>query len=362
MNKLFVAFMWFSVLLIGACAPIAPAASPAPETDASTSSADLAAIKRYLLEQVAALQTNTAELKAAAGQYYSLAEAADFDYTALWANSGPEVSTALLQAKAAWLAASPLYEQMEGIVAGVPSLADYDVILDAGAAGDEDPENAAPYDLTLPNGLVLTRPGNLFGVTESTLWGTYPQFTITNIQPDLDGNGSIDFGETLPDANVFKASADALDNYTNELAASAQAWEPTEADAFTALVVMIPTMSEYFDSWKNSRFVAGEAATQRDFVALSRLLDIQNILSSLQVVYAGIKPLVIEVEANQATQIEQSLDDLKAFVAGVYQQEQEGKRFTAEEADLLGAEAQNRASAIAGQVAQVAAQLNIPVE
>jgi hypothetical protein len=97
-------------------------------------------------------------------------------------------------------------------------------------------------------------------------------------------------------------------------------------------------------------------------VAISRLLDIQNILSSLQVVYAGIKPLVIEVEANQATQIEQSLDDLKAFVAGVYQQEQEGKRFTAEEADLLGAESQNRASAIAGQVAQVAAQLNIPVE
>jgi hypothetical protein len=125
---------------------------------------------------------------------------------------------------------------------------------------------------------------------------------------------------------------------------------------------MIPTMSEYFGSWKNSRFVAGEAATQRDFVAISRLLDIQNILSSLQVVYAGIKPLVIEVEANQATQIEQSLDDLKAFVAGVYQQEQEGKRFTAEEADLLGAESQNRASAIAGQVAQVAAQLNIPVE
>jgi hypothetical protein len=72
--------------------------------------------------------------------------------------------------------------------------------------------------------------------------------------------------------------------------------------------------------------------------------------------------LVIEVEAKQAAQIEQSLGDLMAFVADVYHQEQEGKRFTAEEADLLGAEAQNRASAIAGQIAQIAAQLSIPIE
>ena len=35
---------------------------------------------------------------------------------------------------------------MEGVVAGVPSLADYDVIIDAG--GDKsDPENAVPFSL-----------------------------------------------------------------------------------------------------------------------------------------------------------------------------------------------------------------------
>ena len=43
-----------------------------------------------------------------------------------------------------------------------------------------------------------------------------------------------------------------------ELDAAARKWEPTLQDALTALVVMTPTMSEYFEAWKNSRFVAGE--------------------------------------------------------------------------------------------------------
>jgi hypothetical protein len=45
----------------------------------------------------------------------------------------------------------------------------------------------------------------------------------------------------------------------------------------------------------------------------------------------------------------------------VYAEEQAGKVFTAEEADTLGAEAQDRATAIAGQVAQVAAALGIEI-
>jgi hypothetical protein len=271
------------------------------------------------------------------------------------------VSAALNAAKAAWIAASPLYEQTEGIVAGTPSLAEYDVILDAGTSAEEDPEGAVPFDLTLPDGRVLPKPGNLFGVLESTLWGTYADFT-TGIEADLDGNGSIDFGEKLPDANVLKAAADAMDGYVIELNESANAWEPTESDAFTALVVMVPTMSEYFNSWKNSRFILGEATEQRDFVVISRLSDIQNILGSLQVVYAEVKPLVQEEDSAQAAQIEQSLEDLKQFVAGVYAKEQDGYQHTPEEADVLGAEAQNRATAIAGQVAQIAAQLGIRIQ
>lgn len=356
MSRTFFIIMLIFVILVSACAP---AAAPAPQEQASA--ADLDAIKAYLLSKIGELKSSSADLHTASDRYYELAESAGFDYAALWADNSSEVSQILLDAKVAWIVASPLYEQIEGIVAGVPVLSEYDVILDAGSSG-EDPENAVPFDLTLPDGRVLPRPGNLFGVLETTLWGTNPDYVIADVEADLDASGTLDFGEVLPDANVLKGAADLFDSYISELDSSAQAWEPSESDAFTALVVMVPTMSEYFESWKNSRFVAGEASTQDDFVAISRLADIQDILSSLQVVYAGVRPLVVDLNADQATQIENDLSGLKEYVADVYQQEQNGKQFTPEEADLLGAEAQNRATAIAGQVSQVAASLDIAIE
>jgi hypothetical protein len=345
-------------LLVSACAPVVPA-TPVAEENATIT--DLRGIKTYLLDKSFELTASSKSLKEASEKYYALAESAGFDYAALWESNPAEVSAALGDAKSAWMAASPLYEQMEGIVAGTPSLAEYDVILDAGASGDEDPENAVPFDLTLPDGRVLPKPGNLFGVLESTLWGTYADYT-TGVEADLDNSGTLDFGEQLPNANVLKAGADALDQYATELGTASSEWQPTESDAFTALVVMVPTMSEYFNSWKNSRFILGDASEQRDFVVISRLADIQNILGSLQIVYSEVKPLVESTDAAQATQIEQSLEDLKSFVGDVHAKEQGGYQHTPEEAEVLGAEAQNRATAIAGQVAQIAAKLNIKIE
>lgn len=355
-TKLFTTILLLA-LFVSACAPAA--ATPAPQENASGT--DLSGIKTYLLDKSSELTASSRSLKEAGDQYYQLAEAANFDYAAMWESNPAEVSAALNNARSAWMAASPLYEQMEGIVAGTPSLAEYDVILDAGASGEDDPENAVPFDLTLPDGRVLPKPGNLFGVLESTLWGTYADYT-TGIEADLDANGSVEFGEKLPDANVLKAGADALDKYTTALGTASSEWQPTESDAFTALVVMVPTMSEYFNSWKNSRFILGDASEQRDFVVISRLSDIQNILGSLQIVYSEVKPLVETTDAAQAAQIEQSLTDLKSFVADVHEKELGGYQHTPEEADVLGSEAQNRATAIAGQVAQLAAKLNITIE
>lgn len=346
------------MVFIGACAP----ATSAPVAEAVNSQADLGGIKTYLTGKIGELKSSSTQLKTASDTYYEMAQASGFDYAILWADHSSEVSKALLDAKSAWLSASPLYEQMEGIVAGTPSLAEYDVILDAGGSGEDDPESAVPFDITLPDGRVLPKPGNLFGVLETTLWGTNPGYVVSDVDADLDASGTVDFGEALPDANVLKGAVDLFDQYVSELDTAIQAWTPTDSDAFTSLVVMVPTMNEYFESWKNSRFVAGDASTQSDFVAISRLADIQDILSSLQVVYAGVKPLIVTLNSDQATQIGNDLDGLKDFVANVYQQEQNGKRFTAEEADLLGAEAQNRATAIAGQISQVAASLGIAIE
>ena len=256
------------------------AAQPSSDADPSAA-ANLDGIKTYLTEGTSSLKTQTAALKDAADRYYAAAEGANFDYAALADNQ--EAITAVNDAKNAWIAASPAYEQMEGIVAGTPSLAEFDVILDAGSSAEDDPESAVPFDLTLPDGRVLAKPGNLFGVAESTLWGTRPEWK--GADADLDGNGTVDFGEVLPDANVLKATADAMDQYAGELQTAGEAWQPNESDAFTALVVMVPTMSEYFESWKQSRFVLGEQSTQRDFVVISRLSDIGDILGGLEVVY-----------------------------------------------------------------------------
>jgi len=338
-----------------------PSEETTTTTTASTLEVDLSGIQSYLLAQTELLNQSTTDLKEAADAYYTLAEAAEFDYALLWQTNADEVTETIDAARAAWLIASPGYEKVEGIVAGTPSLAEYDLILDAGSSGEDDPENAVPFDLTLPDGTLLPKPGNLFGVTESTLWGTEARYSSA-VEADLDGNGTIDFGELLPDANVLKAGADALDSYVVDLLASGSAWTPTPTDAFTALVVMVPTMNEYFASWRDSRFVAGDASTQRDFVAISRLADIGDILSGLEVVYGEVQPLVDTVDATQGEQIASGMAELKAFVADIYQEEQAGKRYTPEVADLLGTEAQNRATTVTGQINQVAAQLGITIE
>ena len=125
---------------------------------------------------------------------------------------------------------------------------------------------------------------------------------------------------------------------------------------------MTPTMSEYFEAWKNSRFVAGDKATEKAFVGASRLQDIADILCGLVLVYDNVEPRIAEANPEQAKQTGQSLGKLEDFAARLREQEARGKKFTAEDADTLGSEAQERAEAIAGQISQAAGQLNIELE
>jgi Imelysin len=311
---------------------------------------DLTSIKAYLLDRTTALKESAEALQTAGETYYTLAETAKFDYVAL--SKDEDFVNLVKVAREAWIVASPLYEQMEGIVAGVPALSEYDPRLDAGAEGDVD------FDITLPDGTLLEKPGNLFGLLEATLWGTREAFT-TEVEIDLDGDEKIGFGDRLPSAGHLKAFADAMANVAAELDEAAIAWEPNMTDAFTALVVMIPTMKEYFASWKESRFVLGEESTQEDFNIISRLADIRDILSGLIIVYDTVSPSVVAVDAERDTLIKEGLADLYKYVEDLLKEEQDGKRFTPEEADLFGTEAQTRAENLVGLVAQVAGQLDI---
>ena len=124
---------------------------------------------------------------------------------------------------------------------------------------------------------------------------------------------------------------------------------------------MVPTMSEYFGQWKVSRFVEGDAASAEAFNVVSRLSDIRDILTGLEVIYEGVEPAIARIDNEQAAQTGQELADLRAFMAQLHAREQAGKRFAPEQADTLGSEAQERATAIAGQVSQAAAQLGVEI-
>jgi hypothetical protein len=139
-------------------------------------------------------------------------------------------------------------------------------------------------------------------------------------------------------------------------------WQPTLSDAFTALVVMIPTMNEYFEQWKLSSYIAGEESQETAFIGASRLVDINGILSSLNVTYDNIAPLIEATDPALQAQIAGGFTELRGYVGDLYEQEQAGTIFTGEQADLFGTEAQGKAMSLAGQVAQAAALLDVQIQ
>jgi len=327
----------------------------------TASAADLGAIKQYLLQHTEQLTTDVGALREDAEAYYALAQKSDFDYAKLLADQRSEVRGLVKDVQDGFAKANPAYEEMEGVVAGVPQLADFDVIIDAG--GDaSDPENAVPFSIKTPDGRTFKQPGNFNYLIETSAFGTEPKFAAKGVKPDLDGDGTVEFGEALPDANFLVAAARDFESNTKELDAAARKWTPTQQDAFTALVVMTPTMSEYFEAWKNSRFIAGEKAKEKAFVVASRLQDIADILGGLNLVYSNVEPSIAKVDGAQASQTGASLEKLQSFAEELRDEEAGGKRFTAQDADTLGSEAQDQAEAIAGQVSQAAGRLGIQLE
>ena len=337
------------------------ATTQAAQTDTAATTAKLAGVKTYLTGQTEKLVGFTEEFKADSEQYYALAGESDYDLAKLWEAKSAEVGPLIEKLKTSWIDGNPMYERMEGIVAGVPSLAEYDVIIDAGASVQDDPASAVPFDIELPDGTTIKQPGAFYNITEGALWGTIPDYLPQSTPIDVDGDGTNEFGEVLPDAAFLVASAREFDRYAKELQDAAAAWQPTESDAFTSLVVMVPTMSEYFGQWKESRFVLGDKATSDNFNVVSRLSDIHDILASLEVVYQDVHPVIASADKAQADQTGAELTGLQTFIDDLWSQEQGGKRFTAEQAEVLGKEAQTRGAAVAGQVSQAASTLGISV-
>ena len=186
-------------MTLAACGGDDSAKKTTPTPEAST---DLSAIKTYLLDHTQRLSRDVATMKDNAQQYHDLAEQSGFDTKKLLADHQPEVAKLLGDAKKTYVDANPAYEEMEGVVAGVPTLADYDVIIDAG--GDaSDPETAVPFSIKTEDGKTFKQPGNLFFLVESALYGTESKWSAKG---DVDGDGKVAFGEALPEPRFYLAA------------------------------------------------------------------------------------------------------------------------------------------------------------
>lgn len=325
---------------------------------ALTEAEGLAQVKAFTLEHNADLVAQAQGLRDATAAYSAIIATHGGDYSAAWTAEGPALSDGISTIRSRWLATSNQYETIEGIVAGIPSLVKYDLILDAGNPGTES-EDVAEFDLTLPDGSVLKRPGSLFHtITEPLFWGSDPAHAMLIV--DLDGDGQTGAGEMLFDANLALGASDALVFWAGALESDMTAWEPNRNDAFTAVVTMTPTVGDYFGEWKDSQFLGGSEAA---FVAQSRLVDVHGIMSGCQRMYvSAIAPVVASDDPALDAAITTAFQELLALVSETGAREEAGEIFSVEEADALGGEAQDIAERIVAQVLQAAARHGVEIE
>src|SRR5579859_1606382 len=359
-----------TLLMLLFCLLLVTASSPQLDSTTRMQLDTVRRVKAYLVDGANQLKTHTTALKNAGNTYYNEAKSAKFAYNKLAQEQPSAVLTTLHQARASFLAANQAYGMIQGIVTGLPSLAKYDIILASGIMGnrsgedDNDPGTThgtvVPFDLQLLDGRVLVTPGNLFDVTENTLWGLNPQYQ-TNVPFNYqDGHQVV--GNVLPEANVLASVTVAIEQYTDQLIVDAGRWQASSlSEIFTVLLVNVTNVQVFFTSWETSLFVVNEASKQYELTVHSRLTELTNNITGWQQLYALIGPLVRTVDGNPDRQITAGLADLKSYVATIYQQQQRGANFTVEKADLISTEAGNRANAIGDKITAAAASLKVPL-
>ncbi len=325
--------------------------------------------KLFIAEQASHFQANASMLKTASTDYYMLAKNRNFDYMNVVQSQPSQVRTYISQARADWLASASTYFRMEVILIQVSSLQTYDIILASGIAGngsgedDNDIGNSqgtvVPFDLTLPNGRVLQTPGNLLEVLETTLWNISPLLT-TKVPFDYHIYQK-DIGNMLPDANVLKSAADAMDMYASELIKAIQQWKPSLSDIFTALTQALVSVNDVFSVWQTILFGSDIAFAQFDEGVHSLLEDYMNIVIGWQNLYARVSPLVRTVSHNQDAQIAKGLKGFQSALSALHKQEQQGGKFTIEQTDLYRTNFITKANTINDRISLVADTLRIPI-
>ena len=241
------------------------------------------------------------------------------------------------------------YETVEGIVAGVPSLADYDIYLDAGVPASEGPEGVAPVVLVPVNGEKIDKQGSLFTyIIEPMLWSGDKRWVV-----------SVDSGKkSLPRPEVLSAAAKDANKKLGELLADAKSWNATISDCFGAMVVMTPTLSDYFEDWKESRYSKEKSGR---FQAVSRVSDMRGIMGSCQVMYEAVEKKVAEKDKSLAKSIDSGFKGIMSFLDKIDAREKEGE-IKGAEIDELATQAKEKTDKLVPQIQQSAAVIGVKVE
>jgi hypothetical protein len=355
-----ITLLWMKRILAGSIAVFVALSFLADRGIADTAAAVPGSndVKGYLRGTLTKMVQASDEFVVNAAGYQKLVDANGGDPAKAFAQSPDEVTKLVAVLRENYKAMDSFgYETIEGIVAGVPKLSDFDVYLDAGVPQDQAGSGTpvAPVILTLPDGSKIDREGCLFTyLIEPMLWGSNKKLVVP---VDLDHDGKIGPRESLPRADILSAVAKDVCAKIHELNETAIAWQPSTSDYFSAIITMTPTLSGYFDDWKESRYAA---ETSGKFTAISRVSDMRGIMFSVAVLYGAVHPQVAAKDLALANSIQRGFDGILAFIDRVDQREKKaGAAMTPPEVDELGEQAKQKADKLVPQVEQAAALLDL---
>lgn len=352
---LLVGTMGFATATVNAAAP---ADRPAPPTLPANVQGKQG-VKTYLVTVVESVLQASKELKAAGTAYDKLVAANNNDAVAAAKAQPEQVATLIKQMRNAYERIDSYgFEYVEGIVAGVPSMAHYDVELDSGLPQKmaTSPDDAVAQVVIKAGDMTLDKEGSLNNfLIEPTVFGTNEKFTVGKAKlPGFEGDDAI----RLPHPKLVIALADyAIDGYSR-LLKDAKAWKPSDEDCFYAIYNMTPTLADYFEEWKESKIQGGASGGR--FVAVSRISDMRGIMSSVRLTWQSLEPQVAAADPALAQSITQGYTKVMEFIDTIDARDK-ATPLNPEAIDALGSQAKERADKITVQTAQAAALLKIDV-
>ncbi len=313
-------------------------------------------VKAYLLAVIASARGGAADLRDDAGHYAALCQRYGSP-TAAAAAQPQRVAQLIRRVRNEYKRVDSYgYEYMEGIVAGVPGLIKYDVELDSGvpAKGAGVQDQVADITIHAPDATV-EKQGSLNNyLIEPTVYGTNPLFVAA---PDVTLPGFA-APVNLPKPGLLVALADyAVDGYAR-LDADARGWQPNDRTLFQAMANMTPTLSGYFDDWKESKKYGGSQGGR--FVAVSRVSDMRGIMASTRLNWVSEEPKVAAKDPALSDQISKGYNQVMHFIDTIDARDAR-RPLAIQTIDALGAQAKERADKLTVEVAQAAAELGYDV-